>query len=65
MTEAEAGSICAVTGLSKTYPGQGIGMEPDSKLPILEPMLTYKIMVPQSMDVHEFMRRLSKLPYIF
>lgn len=61
VAEAKAGSICAVTGLSKTYPGQGIGMEPDSKLPILEPVLTYKIMVPQSMDVHEFMRRLKEL----
>ncbi len=61
VAEAEVGSICAVTGLSKTYPGQGIGMEPDSKLPILEPVLTYKIMVPQSMDVHEFMRKLKEL----
>lgn len=61
VTEAEAGSICAVTGLSKTYPGQGIGIESDSSLPVLEPVLTYKIMVPQSMDVHEFMQKLKEL----
>ncbi len=61
VTEAEAGSICAVTGLSKTYPGQGIGIEPDSNLPVLEPVLTYKIMIPQSMDVHEFMQKLKEL----
>jgi len=61
VTEAEAGSICAVTGLLKTYPGQGIGIEQDSKLPVLEPVLTYQIIIPDTMDVHEFMRKLKEL----
>lgn len=61
VTEAEAGSICAVTGFLNTYPGQGIGIEKDSKLPVLEPVLTYKIIVPEAMDIHEFMRKLKEL----
>ena len=61
VTEAEAGSICAVTGLTKTYPGQGIGIEKESELPVLEPVLTYKIIVPENIDVHEFMRKLKEL----
>ena len=39
--EASAGCICAVTGPLHTHPGQGIGSEPASELPMLEPVLTY------------------------
>ncbi len=41
--EAGAGSVCAVTGLSYTKPGQGLGAEKESPLPVLEPVLTYRM----------------------
>ena len=36
ISEADAGKVCAVTGLAETYPGQGLGAEKDSELPILD-----------------------------
>ena len=39
---AEAGTICSVTGLTGTWPGQGLGIEPDSNAPILESVLGYR-----------------------
>ena len=41
--EAKAGSICAVTGLSDTYPGEGLGAEQGTYLPVLEPVLNYQV----------------------
>ncbi len=41
--EAAAGAVCAVTGLEGTFPGQGIGCEKESELPVLEPVLNYRI----------------------
>ena len=46
----EAGAVCAVTGLTHTYPGQGLGTEPDAPLPALEPVLTYQVLLPQGAD---------------
>lgn len=59
--EAEAGTICAVTGLTKTYSGQGLGIEAASDMPILEPVLTYKIQLPQGVHVHEMFVKLRQL----
>ena len=50
--EAPAGMVCAVTGLTKTYSGQGLGAEPASELPLLEPVLTYRLSFPVDVDVH-------------
>ena len=61
ITEADAGSICAVTGLTRTYPGEGLGMEPDSALPVLEPVLNYQIQLPADCDVHVMLRKLRQL----
>ena len=52
LSEADAGKVCAVTGLAETYPGQGLGAEKDSELPILEPVLTYRIILPDDCNVH-------------
>ena len=41
--EAKAGEICAVTGLSHTYPGEGLGFMEHDEVPILEPVLTYRM----------------------
>ncbi|MDO4454052.1 MAG: TetM/TetW/TetO/TetS family tetracycline resistance ribosomal protection protein [Eubacteriales bacterium] len=59
--EAEAGSICAVTGLTKTYSGEGLGVEAQSKLPMLEPVLTYQIQLPAGGDVHGMFLKLRQL----
>lgn len=59
--EAEEGMICAVTGLNYTYPGEGLGAESDSKAPSLEPVLSYKIELPQGCDVHKMLGNLRVL----
>ncbi|MGI5977623.1 MAG: NYN domain-containing protein [Candidatus Limivicinus sp.] len=45
-----AGQICAVLGLSGTYPGQGLGAEPDASGPVLEPVLSYTVKLPPKSD---------------
>ena len=59
--EAPAGSVCAVTGLDKTYAGQGLGKEEDAKAPVLEPVLTYGIRLPEGTDAHSAYSRLCQL----
>ena len=61
LSEADAGKVCAVTGLAETYPGQGLGAEKDSDLPILEPVLTYRIILPDDCNVHTMLRDLKLL----
>ncbi len=45
-----AGEICAVSGLSATYVGQGLGMEGSTAKPILEPVLSFRIRLPEGAD---------------
>lgn len=59
--ETAAGTICAVTGLSTTYPGQGIGAEDSSDMVVLEPVLTYQILLPPNCDVHKMLGNLRIL----
>ena len=59
--EVEAGRVCAVTGLENTRPGQGIGAEEESDLPVLEPVLTYRILLPDDCDVHKMLLNLKIL----
>lgn len=47
---AEAGEICAVTGLAETYPGQGLGEEAETLPPLLEPVLTCQVCLPEGCD---------------
>ena len=61
VNQAEQGTICAVTGLSKTYPGEGLGIESDSDIPILEPVLTYQIQLPEECEVHSMLEKLRQL----
>ncbi len=58
---AEAGSVCAVTGLTRTRPGQGLGAESDSPEPALEPLLTYTVRVRDGTDPHTALQKLSQL----
>ena len=46
----DAGGICAVTGLSRTFAGQGLGREGASEQPVLVPVLTYRLSLPQGTD---------------
>ena len=61
MDLAPAGSVCAVTGLTQTWPGQGLGAEPDSSGASLEPVLTYQVLLPEGCDVHTALRKLREL----
>lgn len=58
---ASAGMVCAVTGLTFTYPGQGLGREAASDMPLLEPVLTYQIQLPPEYDVHKMLLNLRQL----
>ena len=61
LQQAGAGEVCAVTGLSGTYPGQGLGAESASDMPILEPVLNYRIELPPDCDVHKMLLNLKEL----
>ncbi len=45
-----AGQLCAVTGLTGTFAGQGLGFSTGSQSPILEPVMTYRVCLPQGAD---------------
>lgn len=59
--EAEAGSICAILGPEHTFCGQGLGAEQACVLPVLEPVMTYRVNLPDGCDIHEMYRKLCKL----
>ncbi len=59
--EAFAGSICAVTGLSRTFAGQGLGAEKDSDTPVLEPVLLFQLLLPEGCDIHKTLKNLQQL----
>ncbi len=61
VNEAMPGMICAVTGPLNTYPGQGIGTEAESELPVLEPVLTYRVELPEECDAHKMLADLKQL----
>lgn len=56
-----AGEICAVIGLSSTYAGQGLGIEVDTCKPILEPVLSYRIILPDGCDQNLYFPKLKEL----
>ena len=59
--QVEAGEICAVMGFGKTYAGQGLGREHRSEIPILAPVLTYALILPEGTDAVKVLGRLRKL----
>ncbi|MBQ8641982.1 MAG: TetM/TetW/TetO/TetS family tetracycline resistance ribosomal protection protein [Clostridia bacterium] len=56
-----AGDVCAVTGLSGTYVGQGLGDEDSALPPYLEPVLHYRIGLPKDTDPRLFLPKLKEL----
>lgn len=60
-SEVEAGMICAVTGLTQTFCGEGLGCETHADTPVLEPVLNYQILFPKEIDAHTMLRNLRIL----
>ena len=58
--EANAGTVCAVTGPSGTVPGKGIGIEEAGAMPVLEPVLTYRIQLPEEADAAVMLPKLAQ-----
>lgn len=56
-----AGCVCAVTGLERTFPGQGLGAQALAQPPMLEPVLTYRMLLPEDCNLPETMRKLHQL----
>ena len=59
--EAPAGTVCAVTGLTHTRPGMGLGAEDEGDAPELEPVLNYQVVPPEGCDVHTLLQNLRQL----
>lgn len=59
--EVQAGTICAVTGISFAQSGDGLGTENDSALPVLEPVLTYRLILPEGTDAHTALEKMKIL----
>ena len=57
----KSGEVCVVTGLENTRPGQGIGAEFEESVPVLEPVLTYQIILPEGCDAHSTFNKLKQL----
>lgn len=58
---ATTGTVCAVTGITFAHSGDGLGIEKNSRLPILEPVLTYRVNLPENIDIHTALQKLKIL----
>ncbi len=58
---AESGMICAVTGLDGTYAGQGIGFVRNSDRAVLEPVMTYRVLIPKEKNIFDALKELRRL----
>ncbi|MEL7656102.1 MAG: NYN domain-containing protein, partial [Bacillota bacterium] len=61
VNEIGAGSVCAVTGLSQTRPGEGLGVEEAAGTPLLEPVLFYQIILPEGCDPRAMLPKLRQI----
>ena len=61
LAEAEAGTVCAVTGLEHTWPGEGLGIERDAENPALEPVLACEVLAPEGTDPSDLVAKLRLL----
>lgn len=59
--EAPAGTVCAVAGLTRTRPGQGLGAERGTWEPVLEPVLSYRLILPEGTAPHVALEKLRRL----
>ena len=61
LEKADAGSVVAVTGLSHSYVGLGLGTEAEASAPLLQPVLTYQLVLPDGADAHSALTKLREL----
>ena len=61
LDEAPAGTVCAVTGLTHTFPGEGLGAAEDALPPVLTPALSYRLDLPEGVDAASAMGKLRQL----
>lgn len=61
LEKAGAGSVVAVTGLSHSYVGLGLGTEAEASAPLLQPVLTYQLVLPDGADAHNALTKLREL----
>lgn len=59
--EAAAGTVCAVTGITFAGPGDGLGTEENTGLPVLEPVLTYRLELPDDINAHTALEKMKIL----
>lgn len=59
--QVPAGTVCAVTGLSQTCPGQGLGAAPPAAAPCLQPALTYQVILEDGTDPAVALKKLQQL----
>ena len=59
--QASAGTVCALTGPVTTFAGEGLGAEQGETVPLLEPVMTYRIVLPDGCDVHQMYQKLCQL----
>lgn len=59
--EAAAGTVCAVTGITFAGPGDGLGTEENTGLPVLEPVLTYRLELPDNINAHTALEKMKIL----
>ncbi len=59
--EAHAGTVCAVTGITFTRPGDGVGAEKNARFPVLRPVMTYSLRLPDGTDTHTALEKMKIL----
>ena len=59
--EVASGTICAVTGLSQSFAGQGIGIESASPPPTIEPVLSFRLLLPKECNILDVLLNLRQL----
>jgi small GTP-binding protein len=57
----KAGEVCAVTGLTATFPGMGLGQREQTNAPVLEPILNYQLILPVEVNPAEFLKNMRQL----
>ena len=58
---ATPGTVCAVTGISFARSGDGLGEERDMIIPVLEPVLSYSLILPDGCDPHRALDKMKIL----
>ncbi len=61
VNQAEKGMVVAVTGLTHTCPGLGLGIQPDAPAPVLTPVLGYEMRLPEGEDPARWYPQLKEL----